>query len=675
VRPLPRLGAPGSTVNPRRIAALVFVSQALSGCVLVMGGSVLLGWQLDMNPLTALALMLAAGALWLAGGGRRQQIARVVALLVVVIGLVTVAGYLAGQNTGVNFLLVGIALIFLDWEPRPNLRPAQVIILFPATFALTSVLEYVYETRVLHGVGRDILMALPTAVAFLLLSIGILCARPDRGLTAVVMSDDAGGVLARRLLPAAVLIPPFLGWLRLAGQQAGTELSLTLSIVLNILLFTVLIWVISRSLNRADITRRMGERRLATQYATVHILAQSGTLSEAMPQILEAVSTSLNWVVAIRWSVDAESNVLRCGDIWMAPSRVGQDLADKSRQMAFAPGVGLPGRIWSSGRAAWISDITEDSNFPRAEAAARDGLHGAFGFPIIGPGGFLGVMEFFSPEIREPDAHLLQMFDATGRQIGQFIARKVAEAQNAALFREIEDKSAQLEERVRMRTAELRALSSRLLVAQETEARRIARELHDDLNQGLALLSVEMELLGQNPPASADQLSGRMQELVARARQLSSSVHHLSHQLHPAKLEQLGLVAAVGGLCRELTQAHGLEIEFTPDGMPASVPPDTAVCLYRLVQEGLRNVVKHSGAHHATVDLRGSADAMSLRIVDDGAGFDAALIQGKEGLGLVSMRERVLHLGGTITIDSRPSSGTRIDVGLPLGAKDQAERI
>jgi signal transduction histidine kinase len=152
-------------------------------------------------------------------------------------------------------------------------------------------------------------------------------------------------------------------------------------------------------------------------------------------------------------------------------------------------------------------------------------------------------------------------------------------------------------------------------------------------------------------------------------------VHHLSHQLHPAKLEQLGLVAAVGGLCRELTQAHGLEIEFTPDGMPASVPPDTAVCLYRLVQEGLRNVVKHSGAHHATVDLRGSADAMSLRIVDDGAGFDAALIQGKEGLGLVSMRERVLHLGGTITIDARPSSGTRIDVRLPLGATDQAERI
>jgi signal transduction histidine kinase/CheY-like chemotaxis protein len=461
-----------TTVNPRRIAAFAFLSQALGACVLVIGGLVLLGWQLDMptlesvlpgrvamNPLTALALILAAGSLWLqaevrpsAEGGRRQWIAQAAARLVLVIGLVTLAGYLAGQNlgldqilfhdrlganriapnTGLNLLLVGIALIFLDWEPRPNLRPAQVFVLVPATVALTSVLGYAYGIGALYGLARYIPMALPTAVAFLLLSIGILCARPGRGLTAVVMSDDAGGVLARRLLPAAVLIPPVLGWLRLGGEQAGwysTELGLALGIVLNVLLFTVLIWVTSRSLNRADITRKMGERRLATQYATTHVLAQSGTLAEAMPQILEAISKSLNWVVAIRWNADAEGNVLRCGEIWMAPSLEGQDLADKSRHMTFAPGVGLPGRIWTSGRAAWISDITEDSNFPRAPEAVRDGLHGAFGFPIIGPSGFLGVMEFFSPEIREPDGDLLQMFDATGRQIGQFIARKVAEAE------------------------------------------------------------------------------------------------------------------------------------------------------------------------------------------------------------------------------------------------------
>lgn len=221
---------------------------------------------------------------------------------------------------------------------------------------------------------------------------------------------------------------------------------------------------------------------------------------------------------------------------------------------------------------------------------------------------------------------------------------------------------------------ELRALSNRLLAAHETESRRIARELHDDLSQGLALLSVEMDLLGENPPASAAQLSGRLRELLARVRQLSSTVHGLSHQLHPAKLEQLGLIAAVRGLCRELTQAHGLEIEFTHHQMPDAVSPDTALCVYRLVQESLRNAVKHSGAQRVTVDLTGSADAVSLRIVDDGAGFDPGLIQGKEGLGLVSMRERVIHLDGDITIDSRPSHGTLIDVRLPLVAAE-TERI
>jgi len=233
----------------------------------------------------------------------------------------------------------------------------------------------------------------------------------------------------------------------------------------------------------------------------------------------------------------------------------------------------------------------------------------------------------------------------------------------------------QAEARLRKSQQELRALSGRLLAAQETEDRRIARELHDDLNQGLALLSVEMELLGQNPPASAGQLGRRMQELSARVRQLSSTVHGLSHRLHPHKLEQLGLVAAVAGLCRELTQAHGLKIEFTHQQMPDTFPPDTAVCLYRLVQEALRNAIKHSGAQHIEVDLRGSADAVSLKIVDEGVGFDPSLLQGKEGLGLVSMRERVHHFDGEITIDSQPSSGTQISVRLPLGATDQTERL
>ena len=152
---------------------------------------------------------------------------------------------------------------------------------------------------------------------------------------------------------------------------------------------------------------------------------------------------------------------------------------------------------------------------------------------------------------------------------------------------------------LRSSQSELRALTGRLLQAQETERRRIAGELHDDLNQSLALLAVELDLLAQSPPGTGAPLDGRVRELSGRVKQLSSAVHDLSHQLHPTKLEQLGLVAALRGLCGELGPAHGLGIDFAAEGVPTSIPGDTALCLYRIAQEALRNVIKHSGARHA----------------------------------------------------------------------------
>jgi signal transduction histidine kinase len=213
---------------------------------------------------------------------------------------------------------------------------------------------------------------------------------------------------------------------------------------------------------------------------------------------------------------------------------------------------------------------------------------------------------------------------------------------------------------------ELRALAGRLLQAQETERRRIARELHDDLSQRLALLAVELDLLGQRPPDEVARLAVNVQELSAQVRELSSVVHDLSHNLHPAKLEQLGLVAGIRGLCKEQAQAHGLQVEFTPQPIPP-LPHDTALCLYRIVQEALRNVVKHSGARQARVELDKDADGVSLRIADDGAGFAPDGADCRGGLGLVSMRERLRLVGGTIAIDSKPSGGTRIAVHVPLG--------
>jgi PAS domain S-box-containing protein len=219
---------------------------------------------------------------------------------------------------------------------------------------------------------------------------------------------------------------------------------------------------------------------------------------------------------------------------------------------------------------------------------------------------------------------------------------------------------------------ELQALTRKLLQAQEMERRLIACELHDDLNQSLALLSVEMDLLAQKPPESAMQLSGLLNEMSSRVKQLSSSVHDLSHQLHPSNLEQLGLVAAARALCKGLTQAHGLPIAFTERAMPAAIPADVALCLYRIVQEALGNVIKHSRARHAEVELIGRANEIELRIIDDGTGFDLgpAAVQG--GLGLVSMRERLGLVAGQIAIDSQRSLGTRIEVRVPVPSTSAA---
>lgn len=219
---------------------------------------------------------------------------------------------------------------------------------------------------------------------------------------------------------------------------------------------------------------------------------------------------------------------------------------------------------------------------------------------------------------------------------------------------------------------DLQALTGRLLEAQEAERRRIARELHDDINQSLALLAVELDLLGRAPPGSNGRTAEQLAGLSARVKEVSSAVHDLSHQLHPSKLEHLGLLAAVRGLCGELNAHHGLDVRFADRDLPGGIPPATALCLYRIAQEALRNVARHSGTTRATVELDGTAAGIRLRVSDHGAGFDPAAVGATGGLGLVSMRERLAAVGGEIAIDSRPGGGTRIDAHVPLGPAGRA---
>jgi len=222
----------------------------------------------------------------------------------------------------------------------------------------------------------------------------------------------------------------------------------------------------------------------------------------------------------------------------------------------------------------------------------------------------------------------------------------------------------------RKRAEELRRnLSARLISAQEEERMKISRELHDDFGQRLALLAVEIQRLGQNISEPEFEGAKSMDKLWSQARELSTDLNRLSHQLHPAILDQLGLGPAIRSLCSEISKQHGIQIKFTEHEVPASISQDIALCLYRTVQEGLRNIVKHSGAKDAKVELTGGPDTIHLRIADRGVGFDPATTKGK-GIGLISIEERVRLVRGEMSLQSRPSHGTCIDLRIPSAVPD-----
>jgi len=218
-------------------------------------------------------------------------------------------------------------------------------------------------------------------------------------------------------------------------------------------------------------------------------------------------------------------------------------------------------------------------------------------------------------------------------------------------------------ERKQMEQA-LADMTRKLIEAQEQERTRIGRELHDDINQRLALLNVELERLQEKP----SEVGIRVQELRKQVTDISNDVQGLSHDLHSSKLEYLGVVAGIKSWCKEFAERQRMQIDCSHD-VRSTLPAELGLCLFRVLQEALTNAVKHSGVKRIEVELSEKSGEVHLTIRDLGKGFDVeAVLQGK-GLGLTSMRERVRLVNGTITIESKPASGTTIHVRVPLESK------
>jgi PAS domain S-box-containing protein len=215
----------------------------------------------------------------------------------------------------------------------------------------------------------------------------------------------------------------------------------------------------------------------------------------------------------------------------------------------------------------------------------------------------------------------------------------------------------------------LSGMSRKLIESQEQERARIGRELHDDINQRLAMLAVELEQLHENP----SEVQSRVQELRKEITEISNDVQALSHELHSSKLEYLGVVAGIKSWCKEFSQRQRMEIDFKNE-VSGTLPFEVGLSLFRVIQEALHNAQKHSGVKRIEVQLREDSGEIHLVVSDLGKGFDLESAMHGRGLGLTSMQERVRLVNGTIEIQSKPMGGTTIHVRVPLASEREADR-
>jgi PAS domain S-box-containing protein len=245
------------------------------------------------------------------------------------------------------------------------------------------------------------------------------------------------------------------------------------------------------------------------------------------------------------------------------------------------------------------------------------------------------------------------------------MAEDVTESDRAAKALE------QSEALLRRSRGRLRDLAGRLITAQEEERARVARELHDDFTQRLAMLAIQVDSLREKQPP--DDTRDRLAEIHRAVVGLSRDVGQIARQLHPAILEDLGLADALRSECGALAEHAGIHVHAELEPLPEATSAETSLCLYRIAQEALRNLARHARVSEARISLAPIRGELVLRIEDAGVGFDADALDGRRGLGLASMRERVRVLGGTLAIESRPGAGTVIEARVPLSASIQPD--
>jgi PAS domain S-box-containing protein len=493
------------------------------------------------------------------------------------------------------------------------------------------------------------------------------------------LATGEGPILNRRIeIPA----------IRRDGGEFPVELTVAPTRLGNRVLFTAFV---------RDITeRRAAERHVAAEHAVTRALAESHSLDRAAPGILYAIGASLGWEVGVLWMVDPAADALAFAEIWHAPDAPVPEFTAATEQRRFAPGVGLPGRVWESGAPAWVHDVTRDPNFPRSDVAARVGLHGAFAFPVWGGDEFLGVIEFFHREAMAPDPALLASVEAIGREIGQSIKRIRAEEERDRALDTITRMNAALV----ARTAEAEASNQ----AKSDFLANMSHELRTPINAVVGYADLlEMGIAGPvteaqqaqlaRIQASSQHLIGLIDDILDLAK-VEAGRMDVAHE----SARTMDAITAALSLVTPQATARGITIE-----VPCAEDPGTSYTgdvdrVRQVLVNLLSNAVKFTqpgGRIRVTcgataepdpeAQLRSAGMWTYVRVEDTGIGIvpeDLAAVfepfvqlerghtrtRGGTGLGLTISRRLARLMAGDLTARSVPGEGSVFTLWLPTGS-------
>jgi len=546
----------------------------------------------------------------------------------------------------------------------------------------------------------------------------------------VAASDSNAGLLLRTLIPTLFIVPIILGWLRLLGERVklyGTPFGTSLLVLANIVCLTTLILWVSRSLFRFEREREAAKEALKGSEKRL-----AGIIASAMDAIIaideeqrivlfnkaaekmfgcsasDALRSTIDRFIPERFSTEHNAHIIR-GDSGIINRVMGTLWAVRTNGDEFPIEASIS-HTEADETPLFTAIIRDISERRRAEQAVRES-EARFALvantaPVMiwmtGPDKLCTYLNQFWLQFTgrslesqlgngwtegvHPDdvdqclATYAKAFDRrepfyvefrVRRHDGEYrwiLGRGVPRFNTDGSFAGYIGSAADVTEHKEAEEA-LSSVNRRLIEAQEEERSWIARELHDDVNQRLALLAISLDRLEQSLPGGSTEVRQDVGKASLEVRGLASDLQALSHRLHSSKLEYMGLIEAAIGLCGEVSDQHGVETDFHTENVPGELPREVSLCLFRVLQEALQNAIKHSGSRDFQVSLIGGPNQIDLSVHDSGSGFDAREAMRGRGLGLTSMRERLKLVHGELSIESQPGKGTTVHARVPVSPK------